>query len=306
MSCLTPVYRNSYVGKDGKVHYYKPVTKEYIALPCGKCWNCLKRRRSEWVFRLCQEFKHCYTGFFVTLTYDDEHLPLTPDGVPFLEKEVIKKFWHNFRNHLGYKIKYFGVGEYGDMFGRPHYHFILFNYAGDNISLYDEMAKHWKNGNIDIRYLSERLCNYCSKYMIKDVDEDFQDSYLIAPPFFLYSKGLGKQFLDDPCTIAYLVNRTRTLISDGYRSIRIPRYYLEKMFELYNMYSPDDYLTLKTIYQQKNSRHAKKVEQTDIETYARKGMDNRAERIKSADSERSYKKRLDKEQRVSKHLKTLL
>lgn len=302
MSCLSPIYRNSYVDKTGELKYYKPITMEYIPLPCGKCWNCLKKRRQEWVFRLCQEFKHCLTGYFVTLTYDDAHLPLTPDGIPFLEKEVIKKFFHNFRNHLGYKIKYFGVGEYGDMFGRPHYHFILFNYMGDNIMLYDEIAKHWKNGNCDIRYLSERLCNYCAKYMIKDVDYDFQDSYAIAPPFFLFSKGLGKQFLDDPCTIAYLVNRTRTLLSDGRVSIRIPRYYLEKMYQFYNMYSPVDDISLKKIYQSRNSRHAKKQYERQVERYARDGLDYDAERIKSSEAERSYKARLDKERRASKHL----
>lgn len=46
-----------------------------VNVPCGKCENCIKRRRMEWSFRLEEEMKHSKTCYFVTITYDNENVP---------------------------------------------------------------------------------------------------------------------------------------------------------------------------------------------------------------------------------------
>lgn len=58
---------------------------------------------------------------FVTLTYDDEHMPYGGD----LHYRHFQLFLKKLRKRLGRPVRYFMCGEYGDRLGRPHYHAIL-------------------------------------------------------------------------------------------------------------------------------------------------------------------------------------
>lgn len=75
---------------------------------------------------------------FLTLTYDDEHMPRLPDGRGNLEKRDLQ----NFMKHLRWKyaeeqkemrlneprrIRFYACGEYGETTQRPHFHLALFN-----------------------------------------------------------------------------------------------------------------------------------------------------------------------------------
>lgn len=61
-SCFSPVK----VIKDGKLSYY----------PCGRCEACLTKRSNALISRLSNEFQdHCFAAF-ITLTYDNQHIPL--------------------------------------------------------------------------------------------------------------------------------------------------------------------------------------------------------------------------------------
>ena len=115
-------------------------------IPCGKCWACQLNYSAEWATRCMLEtleHDHCY---FITLTYDEEHLPIyesieLKDGTKFendgtwingsLVPEHVTKFINSLRKYYErqgiYDIKYFYCGEYGDSSLRPHYHLILFN-----------------------------------------------------------------------------------------------------------------------------------------------------------------------------------
>lgn len=52
----------------------------HINVPCGKCANCIKRRRMEWCFRMEQELAVSKCAFFVTLTYDNKNVPYDKYG----------------------------------------------------------------------------------------------------------------------------------------------------------------------------------------------------------------------------------
>lgn len=142
-----------------------PFTKDGMQLPCGKCYPCTQRKASQWSFRLLQEAEAATTAFFLTLTYDTDHVPITPKGFMTLENEPKynkqTKRWYNTNTHIPLylkrirkrywkmyakeyidkktglltkkidysegKIKYFAVGEYGTEKMRPHYHMIIFN-----------------------------------------------------------------------------------------------------------------------------------------------------------------------------------
>lgn len=54
----------------------RPYLNDTIVVPCGKCINCLKNRQSSMVVRIKREAEKRGTLVFLTLTYDDDHLPL--------------------------------------------------------------------------------------------------------------------------------------------------------------------------------------------------------------------------------------
>lgn len=49
---------------------------ETVVVPCGKCINCLKNKQSSMVVRCKREAEQKGSFAFMTLTYDDDHLPL--------------------------------------------------------------------------------------------------------------------------------------------------------------------------------------------------------------------------------------
>ena len=122
-----------------------PVTVKRLdgiqSFPCGKCLACLTNRRRDWVIRLKYELKRSSSALFLTLTYDEEHIPEC--GV---NKEDVQKFLKRLRKGVpDHKLRYFLVSEYGSHTERAHYHMILFNYPIEKG--YDEkISSHWQAG----------------------------------------------------------------------------------------------------------------------------------------------------------------
>lgn len=52
----------------------------FYNVPCGTCPPCRKGRVDDWVFRLQYEERRSISAYFVTLTYDNAHVPITPNG----------------------------------------------------------------------------------------------------------------------------------------------------------------------------------------------------------------------------------
>ena len=72
--------------------------------------------------RVVHESYYWDSCIFLTLTYDDDHLP--PNGS--LVKSDLQKFFKRLRKNSGKKMAYFACGEYGEQTARCHYHVILF------------------------------------------------------------------------------------------------------------------------------------------------------------------------------------
>ena len=55
-------------------------TGKRIAVPCGSCISCLRKRRNSWSVRLDDESKHlrCIDQFGITLTYNSASIPWLP------------------------------------------------------------------------------------------------------------------------------------------------------------------------------------------------------------------------------------
>lgn len=191
MECLTPITLNN-----GTV------------VPCGHCELCLSHRRSEWSVRV-QIHADSYERMplFVTLTYDNEHLTYGDDGEPTLVRSDFSLFIKRYKDR--YKLynsdwSFFGCGEYGDRFQRPHGHLIIF---GDHEleNLYDRNSdlavKHisdvWQKGRVHICVAAWSGIHYVTKYVLKENPDDWDKSVKV-PPFTFASQGIGLHWLKSP------------------------------------------------------------------------------------------------------------
>lgn len=101
-----------------------------IGVPCGTCVGCRMDKAKVWKVRCCLE-SLAYKPeevHFLTLTYDDLHLPHTRYGEPCLSRLDLKQFFKNLRCpefDVKRKLRYYACGEYGENTKRPHYHVIL-------------------------------------------------------------------------------------------------------------------------------------------------------------------------------------
>lgn len=206
MKCLKPFY-----------------VQGYGHVPCGRCMACRINRTYEWSMRILHEAALHESNCFITLTYDDEHLPANGS----LEKAEMQKWIKRYRKILGDKrIKYYICGEYGDKSERPHYHAII---LGDRPSK-ETLEKTWKYGFVQgpgtVTYES---CAYVSAYVQKKLGgpmaKEQYEKRGREPPFQLCSQGLGYGFV--------LLNRNQMLVN-GYvtmngKKSKIPRYYYNKI-----------------------------------------------------------------------------
>lgn len=174
-----------------------------VALPCGKCPNCLARKRRMQSVKLIHEKSLYENACFITLTYDEDNVPCTDTlscdsprkaysrgselPVKTLYPEDVTKFLKRLRRHLEYQckrkhdgrdhvdhIRYFCVGEYGGRTGRPHYHIIVFNWFPSDAKFFDKrnytsktIAKLWPFGFHLVSRVVDNSCRYCAQYVTK-------------------------------------------------------------------------------------------------------------------------------------------
>ncbi|UPW41071.1 replication initiator protein [Sigmofec virus UA08Rod_5625] len=189
---------------------------------CGRCLSCLAAKKRDWSTRLMNEMQTNQSSIVVTLTYANEFLPENSS----LSKRDFQLFMKRFRKNLGgRRIKYFCAGEYGDLFGRPHYHCIMYN-----VSLKDKelIAKSWNKGMIYVDLLTSKSINYVTKYIQKPkafVGRDGRRLYLYEmkkeAPFRLMSQGIGLDWFFE--NITNLLQDKLIKWGDSFRPI--PRYY---------------------------------------------------------------------------------
>ena len=139
-------------------------------VPCGKCYNCKRKRVSGWAFRLMNKDMHTCMSFFITLTYDTEHLMFSKNGFPTLYPNHLQLFWKVFRKRFKPKtIKYYACGEYGSNRQRPHYHAIVFvdDQNVTPIQFINWLEADWKHGSTHVGYVSAQSVAYTLKYISK-------------------------------------------------------------------------------------------------------------------------------------------
>lgn len=206
MECIKPIY----------------IAKHDLYAPCGKCGFCGATRRGDWSIRLKFERRLHLDSKFVTLTYADPHL-VWDSGGPQLHREHVQLFFKRLRK-AGYKLRYYGVGEYGTKTMRPHYHVLLFGDVPERV-----IREQWHLGQVHIGTVTEQSVMYCLSYMCNNTwryDFRFQNR---VRPFNMMSKGIGKNYLT-AAMIAWHKADRRNYINDYGVRRHLPRYYKLKLF----------------------------------------------------------------------------
>ncbi len=188
MTCYRPLQAHSYghvlttKGKrliifgppDLKGDSYYPGV-ELLQLPCGKCIGCRLERSRQWALRCIHEASLHKENCFVTLTYNDEHLPSCGGLIHRHFQLFMKRLRKCFSDK---KIRFYMCGEYGDKRGRPHYHAILFGldfndrvlFKRDNgINHYtsDTLTRIWGKGFCVVDDVTFESSAYVARYVLK-------------------------------------------------------------------------------------------------------------------------------------------
>lgn len=130
---------------------------------------------------------------FVTLTYDDSHLPTGGS----LVKRDLQLFLKRLRTSIyPVQVRYFGVGEYGEQTFRPHYHLVLYGLGRENHQVINQA---WGLGLIHIGDVTMNSIQYVAGYVTKKMtSKDDPRLEGRTPEFSLMSRnpGIGKKAAD--------------------------------------------------------------------------------------------------------------
>lgn len=261
----------------------KILGENHMQLPCGKCMGCRLERSRQWALRCMHEASLHENNCFITLTYDDDHLPKDgslnkkhfqdfmkrlrekfvpkmPDGlIEFLRREWVMK----------HGIRYYHCGEYGESLSRPHYHACLFNFDFADKTFWklhnDEkyyvsqvLEDLWGHGFCVIGDLTFESAAYVARYCTKVINGDMAlDHYQGKVPEYAtmsrnpgIARGWYEKFTSD------VFPSDNVVLLDGVRDavlMKPPRYYDNIFIES----SPEDFEFIKNRRLQRSQRSIK-------------------------------------------------
>lgn len=243
-----------------------------MLIPCGQCIGCRIRQREDWTTRIELEARDYPKEevWFITLTYDDDHVPgmivktgevmrkvqytwkpgeERPSSVQILLYEDIQKFLKRLRKAYRGKLRYFVAGEYGEQTARPHYHMILYGWRPTDLeNLYKIhhngyytskwLVDLWGMGQVQIAQAVPETYRYVAGYVTKkmyEIDGKKANEYYEVgqtKPFACMSlkPGLGDHYYQEHK--AEIWQQGYIQCTNG-KQAQIPRYY-EKQMEAEN------------------------------------------------------------------------
>lgn len=190
MPCFRPI--EGFPRPGGGITWSPPqgyVDVPKMKVPCGQCIGCRLERGRQWTVRLMHEAQLHRDKCFITLTYDDAHLPKGGTLVKSHFQEFIQKVRDHYRGEK--KISYFMCGEYGELNWRPHYHAIIFGHDfSERIQLRNhsnwanaaplrkasgkayqslELERFWTHGLNTVGAVTAQSAGYVARYCLKKV-----------------------------------------------------------------------------------------------------------------------------------------
>lgn len=208
-------------------------------VPCGQCTACRLNKAREWSIRIMHETLYHEDSVFLTLTFDDDHLP--EEGT--ISKRDVQLFMKRLRKRLKRRIRYFCSGEYGEKSFRPHYHLILFGISVDDDVFSNKLysgkdgfqclMKEWPYGMAFVGMVTYDSACYVAKYTLKKVTgrgaKEYYEKLGVEPEFALMSRkpGIGSEYFID--NKDRLVER-EYCVGKGGAKVALPRFYKDKIF----------------------------------------------------------------------------
>lgn len=265
MPCYKPLdgYRSKTVNESGKrsiVFNEEAGFKDRpVKVPCGQCIGCRLERSRQWAMRIMHEASCYQDNAFITLTYDDDHVPT--------DNSLVKHHYQDFMKRLratrpGQKIRYYHCGEYGETTYRPHYHACLFNIDfsdkklltannGNNLYTSEELEKIWGKGLCSVGDLTFESAAYVARYVVKKQTGEAAERHYwamdprtgllhqIEPEYATMSlkPGIGEIWYN---TFREDTYKDDTVIMNGYE-MAPPKYYDSKL----EKEDPTEYLRVK-------------------------------------------------------------
>nr|AVQ10216.1 replication protein VP4 [Gokushovirinae environmental samples] len=248
MGCAQPLiaYRSKEIGPSGKrgITFNRNASFSGISfeVPCGQCIGCRLEHSRQWAMRCMHEKQMHANNVFVTLTYDDKNLPF---GGTLVRKDP-QLFLKRLRFEYGKGIRFYGCGEYGELSRRPHYHFILFNYAaadkkfykrtksGENLFTSPSLERLWPFGFNVVGDVSFKSCAYVARYVTGKIKGDNAEEHYstvttdgeivnLLPEFSMMSRrpGIGSDWFKKFGAHVY---EWDSVIMNG-KEVRPPRFY---------------------------------------------------------------------------------
>lgn len=219
-----------------------------VNLPCGQCIGCRLQKAAEWTTRLHHEHSQHERASFVTLTFNDEHLPIDYS----INVRDVQLFLKRLRKALGHeRVRYFACGEYGDQGGRPHYHLLVFGYDFPDKTLWRRtgsgeltyrsafLERVWPFGHCEIGAVTPQSINYVARYILKKINGEAAEEYYtrihpltgevckVNREFVVMSTrpGIGSSWFDKFASDAF---PSDFVVIDGVKR-QVPRYYVKKL-----------------------------------------------------------------------------
>lgn len=214
------------------------------AFGCGQCLPCRFNRRRIWAHRIMLEASLYEHNAFVTLTYDDAHLPEKESLNPKHLQDWLKRLRKSIEPE---RLRFYGVGEYGDQTQRPHYHVAMFNFQscvyGQTRSYRSlccercELVREtWGLGKVFLGTLETDSAQYVAGYVTKKMtsknDERLNGRH---PEFARMSNrpGIGHDFMHEVAsTLLGLVQEqpdVPSVLQHGTRKLPLGRYLRMKL-----------------------------------------------------------------------------
>lgn len=244
MTCYSPLDAWRIAG-DTKLRFNYPHRAdilEQLKIPCGQCIGCRLERSRQWAIRCIHEAQLHEQNCFITLTFANEHLP----NPPSLNVRDFQLFMKRLRKRFGKGVRFFHCGEYGENFGRPHYHACLFNFdfpdkeiwrVSNGFRIYTSkiLEELWPFGFSTIGDVTFESAAYVARYVLKKVTGHAQESHYesydpstgevfnLRPEYVTMSRrpGLASGWFDKFCSDVY---PSDIVVVRG-KKMRPPRFY---------------------------------------------------------------------------------
>jgi len=249
-----------------------------LTLPCGQCVGCRLERSRQWAVRCMHESSLHAANSFITLTYDDLHIPSNRSLDYSDFQDFMKRFKSKVRRKYGSttanSIRFYMCGEYGENFGRPHFHALIFGFDFPDRKIWQKtpscsfiyrskfLEELWPFGYSSIGDVSFESAAYVARYVMKKITGNAAtDHYMYIdystgeihnrkPEFNRMSlkPGIGQGWIEKFHSDVY----PQDFVVVNGKKVRPPRYY-DRFFKKLNDDSFEDVIFARELLAKNNS-----------------------------------------------------